>query len=182
MLKFFSSRLEPAAVVANLREIVDEEEVDPKSPTLYAGERILVGRISPDRFRIYRRPRLHWVLWWLTPGQWFKPVVEGAVSSTGNGTQIVVVGGTPIWIKIGWVLALVGAASLISSLIVFGYPYNIAHHPEHSGAIMLFWITVLNVVMGIFVVLPLIGWLMTRNDLPAIMDQLKIRLSLEPQN
>jgi hypothetical protein len=181
MLKFFSSHLDPAAVATNLREIVDEEEVDPKSPTLYAGERPLVGRINPDRFKIYRRPPVYWVLWWLTPGQWFKPVVEGTVTSNDNGTHIAIVGGTPLWIKICWVLTVLGAAGLISAVIAFGYPYNITHHPAQSGAIMLFWIAVLHVVAGILVALPLIGWLMTRNDISAIVNQLKSHLDLEPR-
>jgi hypothetical protein len=40
---------------------------------------------------------------------------------------------------------------------------------------------VLNIVAGIFAVLPAIGWLLTRNDLPAILNELKSRLDLEPQ-
>jgi hypothetical protein len=179
MLKFLSSRLEPDAVAAKLREIVDEEVVDPKSPTLYAGERPLVGWVNPDRFKIHRRPPVYWALWWLTPGQWFKPVVEGTVTSKDNGTEIEIVGGTPIWIKICWALALLGAAGLISLLIVLSYPYNITHDPMHAGAKMLLGIIFLNVVAGIFVVLPLIGWFTTRNDLPAIVNELKGRL--EPQ-
>src|ERR1700751_2668734 len=49
MLKFFSSRLESGAVAENLREFVDAEEVDPNSPTLYAGERPFVGEVGSDR-------------------------------------------------------------------------------------------------------------------------------------
>jgi hypothetical protein len=181
MLKSFSSHLMPDAVAANLRKIVDEEEVDPKSPTLYGGDRPLVGRVNSDRFKVYRRAPVYWVLWWLTPGRWFKPVVEGTVTSKDNGTRIELVGGTPIWIKISWVLALLCTTGLISLLIVFGYPYNIAHDPERSGANMLLGIIVLNIVAGFFVVLPVIGWFMTRNDLPAIVNELKSRLDLEPQ-
>jgi hypothetical protein len=48
MLKFFSSRLQPDAVAANLRESVDAEEVDPKGPALFAGERPFVGEVGPD--------------------------------------------------------------------------------------------------------------------------------------
>jgi hypothetical protein len=70
---------------------------------------------------------------------------------------------------------------LISSVIVFGYPYSIAHDPEHSGAIMLLWIIVLNIVAGIFVVLPVVGWFKTRNDLCSMVNELKSRLDLEPQ-
>jgi hypothetical protein len=177
MLKFFSSRLEPAAVVANLREIVDEEEIDPKSPTLYAGERRLVGRINPDRFKIYRRPPVYWPLWWLTPGHWFKPVVEGTVTRKDNGTQIAIVGATPIWIKICWGLALLGAAGFISLTVTFQYPYDIAHNPMQAGAMMLAGLAALNVVAGILAVLPFVGWLMTRNDITSIVNDIESRLN-----
>jgi hypothetical protein len=180
MLQFFSSRLEPNAIAGNLREIVDEEEVDPKSPTLYAGVRPFVGEVHPERFRIQRRPPVHWVVWWLTPGQWFKPVVNGTITSRNDGAHIELVGGTPIWIKIIWVLALLGATGLIGMLTVFGYPYTITHDPEHSGADFLLGIILLNLVAGIFVALPIIGWLLTRKDIPAIVNELKSLLDLKP--
>ena len=181
MLKSFSSPLEPGAVAATLRQIVDEEEVDPKNATLYAGERPFVGRISADRFKIFRRPPVYWPLWWLTPGQWFKPVMDGTIISKDSGTKIEIVGGTPVWIKICWVLALLCVAGLITLLIFFGYPDDIANNAARSGADMLVGITALNVVAGIFVVLPVIGWLLTRNDVPAMLNELESRLYLEPQ-
>jgi hypothetical protein len=181
MLKSFSSPLERSAVAENLRQIVDEEELDPKNATLYAGERPFVGRIGSDRFKIFRRPPVYWPLWWLTPGQWFKPVMDGTITSNDNGTKIEIVGGTPLWIKICWVLALLCAAGLMTLLVFFAYPYEIAHDPARSGPNMLLGIMVLNIVAGIFVVLPVIGWLLTKNDLPAILNELKTRLHLEPQ-
>jgi hypothetical protein len=178
MLKFFSSHLEPDAVAANLREIVDAEAVDPKSPTLYAGERPFVGQVGSDRFKVRRRPPVHWVLWWLTPGQWFKPVVDGTITKKDDATHIEIVGGTPGWIKICWVLALLGGASLIGLLTAFGYPSSIANDPGRSGANLLLGIIVLHIVAGAFVVLPIIGWLQTRNDLRVILNELKSRLDL----
>jgi hypothetical protein len=180
MLQFFSSRLEPNAIAGNLREIVDEEEVDPKSPTLYSGDRPFVGTVNPERFKIQRRPPVHWVVWWLTPGQWFKPVVNGTVTSRNDGTQIELVGGTPIWIKTIWVLALLGATGLIGMLTVLGYPYTITHNPARSGANFVLGIILLNLVAGIFIVLPIVGWLLTRKDIPAIVNELKSRLDLKP--
>jgi hypothetical protein len=180
MLQFFSSRLEPNAIAGNLREIVDEEEVDPKSPTLYSGDRPFVGTVNPERFKIQRRPPVQWVVWWLTPGQWFKPVVNGTVTSRNDGTQIELVGGTPIWIKTIWVLALLGATGLIGMLTVLGYPYTITHNPARSGANFVLGIILLNLVAGIFIVLPIVGWLLTRKDIPAIVNELKSRLDLKP--
>jgi len=181
MLKFFSSHLEPDAVAANLREFVDAEEVDPKSATLYAGERPFVGEIGADRFKVRRRPPVYWAIWWLTPGQWFKPVVDGTITKKDDATQIEIVGGTPVWTKIFWVLALLGSVGLIGLLTVFAYPNSIANDPARSGANLLLGIIVLHLVAGLFVVLPIIGWLQTRNDLRLILNELESRLDLRPQ-
>src|SRR6516165_3783613 len=178
MQKFFSSRLEPDAVAANLRESVDAEEVDPKSPTLYAGERPFVGEVGSDRFRVRRRSPTYWALWWLTPGQWFQPVVDGTIIKKDDATHIEIVGGTPVWIKISWVLALLGTVGLISLITAFGYPNILANDPAHSGANLLLGIVALHIVAGLFVVLPIIGWLQTRNDLRQILNELKSRLDL----
>jgi hypothetical protein len=181
MLKFFSSPLEPDAVAANLREFVDAEEVDPKSPTLHAGERPFVGRIGSDRFKVRRRPPIFWAVWWLTPGQWFKPVVDGTITKKDDATHIEIVGGTPVWIKICWALALLGGAGLIGLLTVFGYPDSSANDPAHSGANLLLGIILLHIVAGLLVVLPIVGWLQTRNDLRMFLNELKSRLDLRPQ-
>jgi hypothetical protein len=178
MLKFFSSRLEPDAIAANLREFVDAEEVDPKSPTLYAGERPFVGEVGSDRFKVRRRPPVYWVLWWLTPGQWFKPVVDGTITKKDDATHIEIVGGTPVWIKVCWALALLGSVGLIALITAFGYPNILANDPARSGSNMLLGIIVLHIVAGLFVALPIIGWLQTRNDLRLILNELKSRLDL----
>jgi hypothetical protein len=176
MLTFFSSHLEPDAVAANLREFVDAEEVDPKSPTLYAGERPFVGHVGSDRFKVHRRPPVYWALWWSTPGQWFKPVVGGTITKKDDATHIEIVGGTPVWLKICWVLALLSGAGLIGLLTAFGYPYSIANDPARSGANLLLGIIVLHIFAGLLVVLPVIGWLQTRNDLQMFLNELKSRL------
>jgi len=180
MLKFFSSNLEPDAVAANLREFVDAEEIDPKSPTLYAGERPFVGQIGSDRFKVCRRPPVYWALWWLTPGHWFKPVVDGTITRKDDATHIEIVGGTPVWIKICWALVLLGSVGLIALITAFGYPNSIANDPARSGANLLFGIVVLHVVAGIFVLLPIMGWLQTRNDLRSFLSELESRLDLRP--
>src|SRR6516225_6636496 len=113
MLKSFSSPLDLGAVAANLRQIVDEEGRSQECD-IVCGERPFLGRISSDRFRIFRRPPIYWPLWWLTPGQWSKPVLNGTITSKDNGTKIEIVGRTPLWIKVCWVLALLCAAGLIT--------------------------------------------------------------------
>src|SRR5215471_2900168 len=125
MLKFFSSRLEPEVLATKLKEIVAEEIVDPQSRTLYSGDLPFIGQVSVERFAIRRQSPIFWALWWLTPGRWFQPIVDG--------TMIEIAGATPVWTKIFWTLALLGAASSIVLLIFFYYPYGIAHDPARSA-------------------------------------------------
>jgi len=178
MLKFFSSVLDPHTLAVKLGEIVDEERIDPKSSTLYQGERPFLGSVSTDRFRIRRRAPIPWILWWLTPGRWFQPVLDGTVTKNAQGTRIEIVGGTSVWTKISWTLVLLGCVSAIGLLTVFYYPYSITHDPGHSGANLLLGIVVLNLVAGILVALPIIGWLLTRGDLRRILKELESRLAL----
>jgi hypothetical protein len=180
MLKFFSSRLEPEALATKLKEVVAEEIVDPQSRTLYSGDLPFIGRVSVERFAIRRRSPIFWALWWLTPGRWFQPIVDGTVRKSEDGTMIEIVGATPVWTKIFWTLALLGAASSIVLLIFFYYPYGIAHDPARSATNLILGIVFLSIVAGVFVLLPLIGWLLTKNDIPTIMRELENRLGLIP--
>src|ERR1700693_617150 len=119
MLKFFSSSLPPDEFVTKLKSIVDEEEIDPASPTQFAGDRPVIGRFDTCRFTLQRRVGIHWILWWLTPGQWFKPCFNRNMTGADSGSRIELTGGTPILTKILWVLILRGTASLIAVWTVF---------------------------------------------------------------
>jgi len=178
MLKFFSSALQPDEFVTKLKNFVDAEEIDPDSPTQFAGERPVIGRFETRRFTLHRRVGTHWILWWLTPGQWFKPYLNGNVTSKNSGSQIVLTGGTPILVKILWVLILLGVPSLIAMWTMFSYPYNISHDPAHSGSYFLAGIVLLNLLAGILVLLPIVGWLQTRSHLRDILNELQRHLDL----
>jgi hypothetical protein len=178
MLKFFSSSLQPDEFVTKLKSFVDEEEIDPASPTQFSGERAVIGRFEAHRFTLQRRVGIHWVLWWLTPGQWFKPYLKGDVAGNNSGSRIEMMGGTPIGIKILWALILLGTTGLIAAWATFSYPYNISHHPAQSGSDLLAAIVLLNVLAGILVILPIVGWLQTRYHLADIIKELQRHLDL----
>ena len=146
MLKFFSSSLQPDEFVTKLKSFVDEEEIDPDSPTQFTGGRPVIGRFDTRRFTLHRRVGIHWILWWLTPGQWFKPYLNGNVTSDNSGSRIELTGGTPILIKILWVLVLLGGLGSIALWTMFSYPYNLGHDPAHSASNFLGGIVLLNLV------------------------------------
>ncbi len=178
MLKFFSSSLPPDEFVTKLKSFVDEEQIDPGSPTQFTGDRPVIGRFDTRRFTLQRRVGIHWILWWLTPGQWFKPYLNGNVTDADSGSRIEMTGGTPILIKILWVLMLVGASSLIAAWAVFSYPYNLSHDPAHSANYLLADIALLSLLGGILVLLPIVGWFQTRFHLGDIVTELERNLDL----
>ena len=182
MLKFFSSPLQPDEFVTKLKSFVDEEEIDPESRTQFTGERPVIGRFNARQFTLHRRVGTHWILWWLTPGQWFKPYLTGNVAGDHSGSRVELTGGTPILIKVLWVLALLGGTGLIATWGVLSYPYNISHDPAHSGSNLLAGIVLLNLLAGILVILPIVGWLQTRFQLADIINELQRHLDLKPIN
>jgi hypothetical protein len=178
MLKFFSSSLPPDEFVTKLKRFVDEEQIDPGSPTLFAGDRPVIGRFDTRCFMLQRRVGIHWILWWLTPGQWFKPYLNGNVTGADSGSRIEMTGGTPILIKVLWVLILLGASSVIAVWTVFSYPYNLTHDPAQSANYLLAGIVLLSLLPGILVLLPIVGWLQTRVHLRDILRELERNLDL----
>ena len=179
MLKFFSSPLDPDEFVTKLKGFVDEEEIDSDNPTLFSGKRPVIGRFDSRGFKLQRRVGIHWLLWWLTPGQWFKPYMNGSITRKNSGSRIELAGGTPITIKIIWVLALLGLSGLVAGWTAFSYPYDISHNPVHSASNLLTGIILLNLTAGILVLLPILGWVLTRNHLADIVSELKRHLDLQ---
>jgi hypothetical protein len=178
MLKFFSSSLQPDEFVTKLKSFVDEEEIDPASPTQFSGQRPVIGRFDRRQFTLQRRVGIHWILWWLTPGQWFKPYLNGRVAGDNSGSRIELTGGTPIPIKLLWVLILLGASGLIAVWTIFSYPYNISHDPAGSAGDLLAGIILLTLIPGILVLLAIVGWLQTRFHLADIVKELQQHLDL----
>jgi NhaP-type Na+/H+ or K+/H+ antiporter len=181
MLKFFSSSLQPDEFVTKLKSFVDEEEIDPGSSTQFSGDRPVIGRFDTRRFTLQRRVGIHWILWWLTPGQWFKPYLNGSVTDAHSGSRIELTGGTPIPVKLLWVLILLGVSGLITVWTIFSYPYNLSHDPAHSGNDLLAGIVLLSLLSGLLVLLPIVGWLQTRFHLADIVNELQKHLDLRKE-
>jgi hypothetical protein len=181
MLKFFQCPLPPDELVTKLKTFVDEEEIDPGSRTHFSGDRPVVGRIDAGHFTLQRRVAIPWYFWWLTPGQWFKPHVNGTVTAEKeSGSRIELTGGTPVLVKIFWVLVFLGATGLIALVAMFKFPYDINHDPARSAENFFTALVMLTVVPAIFVVLPIIGWLQTRLELADILKELQSNLDLRP--
>ncbi|MBV9392206.1 MAG: hypothetical protein JOY96_09970 [Verrucomicrobia bacterium] len=179
MLKIFSSQASPTEVITALKSFVDEEEVDPSSRILFRGNRPVVGRFSGHAFRLRRRVSYPWWVWWLTPGRWFKPQINGWVTIQNGGSRIQLEGGISWISKVLWVLLFLGATGLIAAWTVFTYPYNLSHDPVHSGNNFLRGILALNVVAAILIILPVIGWLLTRDDLSTLLRQFQQHLHVQ---
>ena len=59
------------------------------------------------------------------------------VTRNNSGSRIELDGGTPISIKMIWVLALLGLPGLVGRSTVFSYPYDMRHDPIHSASNLL---------------------------------------------
>jgi len=67
MFQLFLSSSAPPEIVSRLQEFVDSEEVDPYKPSLYRGERPIIGRIEGHDFHLRKRPGGRWYWNALTP-------------------------------------------------------------------------------------------------------------------
>jgi hypothetical protein len=100
------------------------------------------------------------------------------VAGDNSGSRIELTGGTPIPIKVLWVLILLGASGLIAVWTIFSYPYNISHDPAGSAGDLLAGIILLTLIPGILVLLAIVGWLQTRFHLADIVKELQQHLDL----
>lgn len=179
MVKSFASSLEPPQVLQRMKDFIDIEEVDPSARTLFRGTRPIIGRFDTTTFRLHRRLSLPWGLALFSPGRWFKPGISGTIRHCDNGSELLLEGGASLVIKIAWVLMFLAVATLGGGYIVFHYPVTISFDPENSGAHILHGLAVMNAVLGILLLLPLIGWLMTRKDLAFMIGELQRQLGLK---
>jgi hypothetical protein len=180
MFQLFRSSAAPPEIVSRLEELFDHQEIDPFKPSFYRGERPIVGRVEGHQFHLRKRSRSRWYWNVLTPAFWFKPALHGTVSSKGNGSEVMVEGGSPLEIKIFWAILFLGAATVFGIFTVLSYPVNINFDPEHAAFDMQLALFLMNMVLGILLLLPLIGWFATRHELRYLELELQSRLNLEP--
>jgi hypothetical protein len=179
MYKFFSSPLPPSELISKLPEFTDSKKIDPSKPSLYEGEKEIIAQVKGTRFRAERRLKIGWGLSWFSPGFWFKPVLTGSIAPLKDGSAVVFEGGTPVSKKVLWALLIFLVAQAGGIFLVLDYPVNISFDGLHAGSYILGTLGVLNVILGILILLPLIGWWLTRHDLAyvaaAVEDHLKLQ-------
>jgi hypothetical protein len=180
MFQLFLASSAPSEILSRLNEFIDSEEIDPYRPSLCKGERPIIGRVEGHDFHLRKRLRGPWYLTALTPGFWFKPALHGTVSSKGSGSELLLEGGAPLAIKIGWAVLFLVVAGLFGVVTVLTYPVNINFDPGHAAFYMQLALLLMNIVLGILILLPLAGWFATRNDLSFLESELQTRLNLKP--
>jgi hypothetical protein len=180
MFQLFLSSSSPSEVVSRLQEFFDPEEIDPYKPSLYRGDRPIIGRVEGHDFHFQKRLKGPWYWTVLTPAFWFKPALHGTVSAKESGSEVLVEGGAPLATKISWGILFLAIATFFGGFTVLSYPANINFDPVHVGFDMQLAILLMNIGLGILLLIPLIGWFATRNDLHFLKSELQSRLDLKP--
>jgi hypothetical protein len=179
MYKFFSSPLPPSDLISKLPEFTDPKKINPNKPSLYEGEKEIIAQVKGTRFTAERRQRFGWGLAWFSPGFWFKPVLTGSISPLKEGSAVIFEGGTPIPMKVIWAVLILVVAQAGGIFLIFDYPVNLNFAGAYANAYMYATIAAMNTAIGILLLLPFIGWWLTRNDLAFIAASLERNLQLQ---
>jgi len=179
MYKFFSSPLPPSEVISKLPEFTDSKKINPSKPSLYEGEKEIIAQVKGTRFTAEKRQRIGWGLAWFSPGFWFKPVLTGSVAPLKEGSAVIFEGGTPVPMKVLWAVLILIVAHVGGLFLVFSYPVNINFAGLHAGTYMYATIAAINTAIGILLLIPFIGWWLTRNDLAFIAAAVERHLQLK---
>jgi len=181
MYKFFKSPLSPAELISKLPEFSDPKAIDPKARSLYAGDKEIIAQVEDSSFRAERRLGIGWGLAWFSPGFWFKPVLSAtATALEGGGSAVIFEGGTPIPMKVIWAAVVLVIATLAGMFLVFNYPATMNFDGLNSAAYMSGTLMAMNVVLGVLLLLPFIGWWLTRDDLAFLAGAVERHLQLHP--
>ncbi|MBV9873576.1 MAG: hypothetical protein JO025_02510 [Verrucomicrobia bacterium] len=180
MYKFFSSPLPPSQLISKLPEFTDAKKIDPSKSSLYEGEKEIIAQVKGTRFTAEKRQRIGWGLAWFSPGFWFKPVLTGSVTPLKEGSAVIFEGGTPVIMKVLWAVVFVIIVQAGAIFLILNYPVNISFDGLHANSIMLATITAINLAVVILLLLPFIGWWLTRNDLAFVAAAVERHLQLQP--
>jgi hypothetical protein len=82
--------------------------------------------------------------------------------------------------KVIWALVIVGVAQAGGIFLIFDYPVNISFDGLHANSYVYATLAALNVVLGLLLVIPFIGWWLTRNDLAFVAAAVERHLQLQP--
>ena len=179
MYKFFSSPLPPSELISKLPQFTDSKKINPSKPSLYEGEKEIIAQIKGTRFTAEKRQRIGWGLAWFSPGFWFKPVLSGSVTPLKEGSAVIFEGGTPVPMKVLWAILILIVAQVGGLFLVFDYPVNLNFDGLHVGAYTYATLAAMNTVVGILLLIPFIGWWLTRNDLAFLAAAVERHLQLK---
>ena len=180
MYKFFSSPLPPSELISKLPEFTDTKKIDPSKSSLYEGEKEIIAQVKGTRFTAEKRQRIGWGLAWFSPGFWFKPVLTGSVTPLKEGSAVIFEGGTPVPMKVLWAVLFVIIAQAGAMFLVFNYPVTISFDGLNAGSTTFATLTAINIAVGILLLIPFIGWWLTRNDLAFVAAAIEHHLQLQP--
>jgi hypothetical protein len=180
VFQLFLSSSAPSEIESRLNEFIDNEEIDPEQPSLYRGERPIIGKVEGVRFRLRKRSKARWYLEMLTPAFWFKPALYGTISPKDAGSEIMLEGGAPLAAKITWAIFFLGVATGFGLFTIFYYTIFLNFDGPHAGFDMQLTLLLMNVALGILLLIPFLGWVATRNELSYLVSELQSRLHLQP--
>ena len=180
MYKFFSSPLPPSELISKLPELTDSKQINPSKPSLYEGEKPIIAQVKGTRFSAQKRQSFGWGSAWFSPGFWFKPVLTGSVSPLKEGSAVVFEGGTPVPMKVIWAVLILIVAQAGGVFLIFDYPVNISFDGLHANSYMYATLAAMNVALGLLMVIPFIGWWLTRHDLAFVAAAVERHLQLQP--
>lgn len=179
MYKFFSSPLPPSELISKLPEFTDSKKINPSKPSLYEGEKEIIAQVKGTRFTAERRRKIGWGLAWFSPGFWFKPVLTGSVTPLKEGSAVIFEGGTPVPMKVLWALLILIVAQAGGLFLVFDYPVTLNFVGLHAGTYTYATLAAINTAIGILLLIPFIGWWLTRKDLAFVAAAVERHLQLK---
>jgi hypothetical protein len=180
MYKFFSSPLPPSDLISKLPEFTDPKHINPNKPSLYEGEKEIIAQVEGTRFTAQRRQKFGWGLAWFSPGFWFKPVLTGSVTPLKEGSAVIFEGGTPVPMKVLWALLIVLVAQAGGIFLIFNYPVTLNFDGLNAGSYFYATLAAIQTAVGILLLIPFIGWFLTRHDLAFVAASLEHNLKLQP--
>jgi len=180
MYKFFSSPLPPSELISKLPEFTDTKKIDSSKSSLYEGEKEIIAQVKGTRFTAEKRQIIGWGLAWFSPGFWFKPVLTGSVTPLKEGSAVIFEGGTPVPMKVLWAVLFVIVAQAGAMFLVFNYPVTISFDGLNAGSTTFATLIAINIAVGILLLIPFIGWWLTRNDLAFVAAAIEHHLQLQP--
>jgi hypothetical protein len=81
--------------------------------------------------------------------------------------------------KIGYALLFLACTGVIPVITVFSYPVSISFDPARSASNFFFGILLLNVAAAVLLIIPFIGWFLTRRDLEELYARVRDQLPKE---